>query len=59
MISQFKKERMVQKHLVSAAGLETWEEFKDEFTAYWSSQEKIEGLIGCLPVAARGGARRG
>jgi len=59
MISQFKKERMVQKHLVAAAGLETWEDFKDEFTAYWSSQEKIEGLIGCLPVAARGGARRG
>ncbi|KAK3247378.1 hypothetical protein CYMTET_43121 [Cymbomonas tetramitiformis] len=49
MINQFKKERMVQKHLVSAAGLETWEEFKEESTAYWSSQEKIEGLIGCLP----------
>ena len=42
MISQFKKERMVQKHLVAAAGLESWEAFKDEFTSYWSSQEKIE-----------------
>ncbi|KAK3246033.1 hypothetical protein CYMTET_44419 [Cymbomonas tetramitiformis] len=58
MISQFKKERMVQKHLVSAAGLETWDEFKDEFTLYWSSQEKIESLIGCLP-STQGGARRG
>jgi hypothetical protein len=59
MISQFKKERMVQKHLVAAAGLESWEEFKDEFTAYWSSQEKIESLIGCLPAAARGGGTPG
>ncbi|KAK3241315.1 hypothetical protein CYMTET_48908 [Cymbomonas tetramitiformis] len=58
MISQFKKERMVQKHLVSAAGLQTWDEFKDEFTPYWSSQEKIESLIGCLQ-SAKGGARRG
>ncbi|KAK3233681.1 hypothetical protein CYMTET_56038 [Cymbomonas tetramitiformis] len=30
MISQFKKERMVQKHLVSAAGLQTWDAFKAE-----------------------------
>ena len=59
MITQFKKERLVQKHLVSAAGLDSWEAFKDEFTAYWSSQEKIESLIACLPVATRGGARRG
>ncbi|KAK3235815.1 hypothetical protein CYMTET_53999 [Cymbomonas tetramitiformis] len=58
MISQFKKERMVQKHLVSAAGLQTWDEFKAEFTPYWSSQEKIESLIGCLP-STQGGARRG
>ncbi|KAK3274850.1 hypothetical protein CYMTET_16989 [Cymbomonas tetramitiformis] len=58
MISHFKKERMVQKHLVSAAGLQTWDEFKKEFTSYWSSQEKIESLIGCLQ-SAKGGARRG
>ncbi|KAK3250333.1 hypothetical protein CYMTET_40273 [Cymbomonas tetramitiformis] len=58
MISQFKKERMVQKHLVSVAGLQTWDEFKKEFTSYWSSQEKIESLIGCLQ-SAKGGARRG
>ncbi|KAK3252915.1 hypothetical protein CYMTET_37821 [Cymbomonas tetramitiformis] len=58
MISQFKKERMVQKHLVSAAGLQTWDAFKAEFTPYWSSQEKIESLIGCLP-STQGGARRG
>ncbi|KAK3251757.1 hypothetical protein CYMTET_38922 [Cymbomonas tetramitiformis] len=58
MISQFKKERMVQKHFVSAAGLQTWDEFKTEFTPYWSSQEKIESLIGCLQ-SAKGGARRG
>ncbi|KAK3279685.1 hypothetical protein CYMTET_12441 [Cymbomonas tetramitiformis] len=57
MISQFKKERMVQKHLVSAAGLQTWDEFKTEFTPYWSSQEKIESLIGCLQRGGPGGRR--
>ena len=58
VISQFKKERQVQKFLVSATGVETWEEVKTALTPYWTSQEKIEGLIGCLSTQ-KGGARRG
>jgi len=58
MVSQFKKERLVQRHLVSAAGVQDWEAFKAEFKEHWSSQAKIESLITCLPVQ-RGGARRG
>ncbi|KAK3240991.1 hypothetical protein CYMTET_49218 [Cymbomonas tetramitiformis] len=57
MISQFKKERMVQKHLVSAVGLETWDQFKTEFTTYWSSQEN-QALIGTLAIR-EGGAPGG
>ena len=58
VISQFKKERQVQKFLVSATGVETWEEVKTALTPYWTSQDKIEGLIGCLSTQ-KGGARRG
>ena len=45
MISQFKKERMVQKHLVAAAGLQTWEEFKDEFTQYFRDASQYTACL--------------
>jgi hypothetical protein len=58
IITQFKKERQVQKHLVSAAGVETWEEVKAMLGPYWCSQEKVEQLIHCLPYQRGGGSSR-
>ncbi|KAK3243485.1 hypothetical protein CYMTET_46864 [Cymbomonas tetramitiformis] len=58
LITQFKKERQVQKHLVAATGAQTWEEVKEMLGAHYCSQAKVESLIACLP-SQKGGARRG